>query len=104
MRNLPQSGHSLWCRSAQDTRASIRDFVGGASPELRRLGSLTGYQQAVGYDPLLDNEPELARTMAASVKQRIAFGSTSGRKSTASARALAMEGNALNSQDPAVPM
>src|SRR5262249_61706624 len=31
-----------------------------------------------GYDPLLDDEPELARTMAASVKQRIAFGERAG--------------------------
>jgi len=29
---------------------------------------------ATEYDSLLDSEPELARTMAASVKQRIAFG------------------------------
>jgi Putative transposase len=29
---------------------------------------------ATGYDPLPDTEPELAHTMAASVKQRIAFG------------------------------
>jgi hypothetical protein len=29
---------------------------------------------ATGYDPLVDDEPELARTMAASVQQRIAFG------------------------------
>jgi hypothetical protein len=28
---------------------------------------------AMGYAALLDNEPEFARTMAASVKQRIAF-------------------------------
>jgi hypothetical protein len=35
---------------------------------------------ATGYDPLLDNEPELARTMAASVKQRIAFGERAGEK------------------------
>jgi len=33
---------------------------------------------ATGYDPLLDNESELARTMAASVKQRIAFGERAG--------------------------
>jgi hypothetical protein len=32
------------------------------------------------YDPLLDNEPELARTLAASVKQRIAFGQRAGEK------------------------
>ena len=35
---------------------------------------------ATGYDPLLDNEPELARTMAASVTQRIAFGERAGQK------------------------
>ena len=71
MRNLPRSGRSPWCRSVQHTRAAVRDFVGGASPEIRRLGSFAGYQQAAGYDPLLNNEPEFARTMAASVKQRI---------------------------------
>jgi hypothetical protein len=31
-----------------------------------------------GYDPLLDNTPELARTMAASVTQRIACGERVG--------------------------
>src|SRR5438132_9733200 len=80
MRNLPRSGRSPWCRSAQDTRAAVRDFVGGASPEIRRLGSFAGYPQAAGYDPLLNNEPEFARTMAASVKQRIAFGERAGQK------------------------
>jgi len=35
---------------------------------------------ATGYDPLLDTEPALARTMAASVKQRIAFGERAGQK------------------------
>ena len=35
---------------------------------------------ATGYDPLLDNEPELARTMAASAKQRSAFGERAGQK------------------------
>jgi hypothetical protein len=51
--------------------------------KLRRLGYLeAGIEVAVatGYDPLLDNEPELARTMAASVKQRIAFGERAGEK------------------------
>ena len=33
---------------------------------------------AIGYDPLRDDEPELARTMAASVKQRIACGERAG--------------------------
>jgi hypothetical protein len=49
--------------------------------KLRRLGYLeTGMEVpvATGYDPLLDTEPELARTMAASVKQRIAFGERAG--------------------------
>jgi Putative transposase len=48
---------------------------------LRRLGYLEAgidVPVATGYDPLLDNEPELARTMAASVKQRIAFGERAG--------------------------
>jgi hypothetical protein len=35
---------------------------------------------ATGYDPLLDNEPELARTMAASITQCIAFGERAGEK------------------------
>jgi hypothetical protein len=50
---------------------------------LRRLEYLeVGIDDAVatGYDPLLDNEPELARTMAASVAQRIAFGERAGQK------------------------
>jgi hypothetical protein len=51
--------------------------------KLRRLGYLeVGMATAVatGYDPLLDHDPELARTMAASVKQRIAFGERAGEK------------------------
>jgi hypothetical protein len=35
---------------------------------------------ATGYDPLVDDEPELARTMAASVQQRIAFGERAGER------------------------
>jgi hypothetical protein len=45
--------------------------------KLLQLGYLeTGIDTpiATGYDPLADDEPELARTMAASVQQRIAFG------------------------------
>ncbi|MEE8301576.1 MAG: transposase, partial [Candidatus Tectomicrobia bacterium] len=51
--------------------------------KLRHLGYLEAGMEvpvATGYDPLLDNEPELARTMAASVKQRIAFGERAGEK------------------------
>ena len=48
---------------------------------LRRLGYLeTGMEApvATGYDPLRDTAPEFARTMAASVQQRIAFGERAG--------------------------
>ena len=51
--------------------------------KLRRLGYLEAgidVPVATGYDPLLDNEPELARSMAASVRQRIAFGERAGEK------------------------
>jgi hypothetical protein len=51
--------------------------------QLRHLGYLetdTGTAMTTGYDPLRDNAPELARTMAASVQQRIAFGERAGQK------------------------
>src|SRR3989475_11788212 len=51
--------------------------------KLRRLGYVEAGMDvpvATGYDPLLDNAPELARTMAASVQQRIAFGERAGQR------------------------
>src|SRR3989442_4405609 len=51
--------------------------------KLRQLGYLeAGLDAAVatGYDPLVDDAPELAHTMAASVQQRIAFGERAGQK------------------------
>src|SRR5215468_8849754 len=51
--------------------------------KLRRLGYLEASMDAAvatGYDPLRDHAPELARTMAASVQQRIAFGERAGQK------------------------
>ena len=51
--------------------------------KLRRLGYVEAGMDvpvATGYDPLLDNAPELARTMAASVTQRIAFGERAGQQ------------------------
>src|SRR5262249_18245878 len=51
--------------------------------KLRQLGYLeAGIDAAVatGYNPLLDNAPELARTMAASVQQRIAVGERAGQQ------------------------
>jgi hypothetical protein len=50
---------------------------------LRRMEYLEAVMDAAvatAYDPLLDNEPELARTMAASVTQHIAFGERAGEK------------------------
>jgi putative transposase len=35
---------------------------------------------ATGYDPLAEDEPEFARTLAASVQQRIAFGERAGQR------------------------
>jgi hypothetical protein len=50
---------------------------------LRRLGYLEAgldAPAATGYDPLRDDAPELAHTMAASVQQRIAFGERAGQQ------------------------
>ena len=74
--------------------------------KLRRLGYLEAGLEvpvASGYDPLLDTEPELARTMAASVKQRITFGERAGEKVRRIAQGLATWANVLNLKDPAVP-
>jgi len=51
--------------------------------KLRQLGYLeVGIDTAVaiGYEPLVEDKPEFARTMAASVQQRIAFGERAGQK------------------------
>ena len=50
---------------------------------LRRLGYLEADLDtpvAAGHEPLVDDAPELIRTMAASVQQRIAFGERAGQK------------------------
>src|SRR2546427_10812701 len=50
---------------------------------LRQLGYLeagTDDVVATGHDPLRDNAPELARTLAASVQQRLAFGERAGQQ------------------------
>jgi putative transposase len=51
--------------------------------KLRQLGYLEAggdAPMATGYDPLGDDAPELARTLAASVQQRIAFGERAGQR------------------------
>jgi Putative transposase len=72
-------------RSEPSTDADIADVVQTISRrvirKLRHLGYLeAGSNDAVatGYDPLLSEAPELARTLAASVMQRIAFGERAG--------------------------
>jgi len=69
------------------TDTDIADVVQKSSRrvirKLRQLGYLeAGIDAAVatGYDPLVDDAPELARTMAASVQQRIAFGERAGQQ------------------------
>ena len=64
-----------------DIAAVVQKISRRVIRKLRRLGYLeTGVEPpvATGYDPLRDTAPELARTMAASVQQRIAFGDRAG--------------------------
>jgi hypothetical protein len=67
--------------SDADIAAVLQKISHRVIRKLRRLGYLeTGLEPpvATGYDPLRDTAPELARTMAASVQQRIAFGDWAG--------------------------
>src|SRR5262247_2834733 len=67
--------------SHTDVAAVVQKISRRVIRQLRRLGYLeTGLEAPVvtGYDPLRDTAPELARTMAASVQQRIAFGDRAG--------------------------
>ncbi len=69
--------------SDADMAEILRKISRCAIRTLRQWGYLEGGVEevvATGYDPLLDAEPELARTLAASVKQRIAFGERAGQK------------------------
>ncbi len=66
-----------------DIAAVVRKISRRVIRKLRRLGYLeTGMEPpvATGYDPLRDTAPELARTMAASVQQRIACGERAGQQ------------------------
>jgi Putative transposase len=67
--------------SNTDVAAVVQKISRRVIRKLRRLGYLeTGMEApvATGYDPLRDTAPELARTMAASVQQRLAFGERAG--------------------------
>jgi len=64
-----------------DIAAVIQKISRRVIRTLRRLGYLEAGLEppvATGYDPLRDTAPELARTMAASVQQRIASGERAG--------------------------
>ena len=64
---------------------------------LRRLGDLDAGLEppvATGYDPLRDTAPALARTMAASIQQRIACGERAGQPVRRSGSGFGHEGEA----------
>ena len=66
-----------------DIAAVITKISHRVMRKLRQLGYLeAGLDATVAtdYDPLCDDAPELARTMAASVQQRIAFGERAGQQ------------------------
>jgi hypothetical protein len=69
--------------SDTDIAAVVQKISRRIIRKLRHLGYLeAGIDAAVatGYDPLVDDAPELARTLAASVQQRIAFGERAGQQ------------------------
>ena len=75
------------------------------------MSTLRGYLEAgsdaalaTGYDPLLDSEPELARTLAASVTQRIAYGERTGQHVRQIGSGFGYEGASPALTDPAVPV
>jgi hypothetical protein len=77
--------------------ADIADVVQKISHRVIRKLRHLGYLEAgldttvaTGYDPLVDAEPALARTMAASVQQRLAWGERAASRSGALAQGLAL--------------
>src|SRR5262249_10927069 len=69
--------------SDADIAAVVQKISHRVIRKLRHLGYLEAggdAPMATGYDPLGDDEPELARTMAASVQQRIAWGERAGQR------------------------
>jgi hypothetical protein len=69
--------------SDADIAAVITKISHRVMRKLRQLGYLEGGLDATvatDYDPLRDDAPELARTIATSVQQRIAFGERTGQQ------------------------
>ena len=69
--------------SDTDVAAVVQKISRRVIRKLRQLGYLEAgldAPAATGYDPLRDDAPELAQTLAASVQQRIAFGERAGQQ------------------------
>src|SRR5262249_56931141 len=69
--------------SDADVAAAVPHISHPVTRKLRQLGYLEAGGDApiaTAYDPLVDAQPELARTLVASVQQRIAFGERAGHK------------------------
>ena len=69
--------------SDADVAAIVQTISHRVIRKLRSLGYLEAGGDpvvATGYDPLVEDAPALARTLAASVQQRIAFGERAGQK------------------------
>ena len=69
--------------SDADISAVVQTISHRVIRTLRRLGYLEAGLEApaaTGHDPLRDDAPELSRTLAASVQQRIAFGERAGQQ------------------------
>jgi hypothetical protein len=69
--------------SDADVAAVVQKISHRVIRKLRQLGYLEAggdAPMATGYDPLGDDAPELARTLAASVQQRIAWGERAGQR------------------------
>jgi Putative transposase/Transposase zinc-binding domain len=69
--------------SDADITAVLQKISRRVIRKLRQLGYLEAGLDApvaTGYDPLRDDAPELAQTLAASVQQRIAFGERAGQQ------------------------
>src|SRR5436309_731548 len=80
-----------------DIAAVVQKISHRVIRKLRRLGYLEAGLEppvATGYDPLRDTAPELARTMAASVQQRIAFGDRAGQPVRRTGPGFGAEGQA----------
>jgi catechol 2,3-dioxygenase-like lactoylglutathione lyase family enzyme len=97
----------LLVRVASPSDADIAEVVQAISRQIirkrRRLGYLeAGIDAAVATNsaPLLDNAPELARSMAASVRQRIVWGARAGKQGRRMGSGCGAEGQCPERKGP----